>query len=349
MCVRGFKNKKNFNQHVKRHDAKSERDRFFCMHCPDYVAFYEWKELVEHNKTLHFRPGVMLQCPYCPKTLKESQKLIFDRHVAKHEGAEERKEKHKLYIKRYHKGLPKVTCLSCGEEFDNKLYLAQHQKLYGNFHDGKCGDCPNFEAQSWEENLQHFKTSHDGKIQYKCGHCSEIFKYQEQLRRHVRKECQTKKAKLEEKAERVTCEECGLQLLLVWKDELENHKRLHHGKETIPCPHSGCSYVSKNKDQATLHEKNHIMATCEICGYLTRRYSMPRHMRTHGIGKHSFICDVCQKGFNNRQSFRDHQNIHTGDKPHKCTYCPAAFASIGTARGHIRAVHEGKKRNSTKI
>ena len=121
----------------RRHDAKSERDRFFCMHCPDYVAFYEWKELVEHNKTLHFRPGVMLQCPYCPKTLKESQKLIFDRHVAKHEGAEERKEKHKLYIKRYHKGLPKVTCLSCGEEFDNKLYLAQHQKLYGNFHDGK--------------------------------------------------------------------------------------------------------------------------------------------------------------------------------------------------------------------
>ena len=156
------------------------------MHCPEYVAFYEWKQLVEHNKTLHFRPGVMLQCPYCPKTLKESQKLIFDRHVAKHEGAEERKEKHKLYIKRYHKGLPKVTCLSCGEEFDNKLYLAQHQKLYGNFHDGKnlgrinealkinmyssiiagkCGDCPNFEAQSWEENLQHFKTSHDGKIQ----------------------------------------------------------------------------------------------------------------------------------------------------------------------------------------
>ena len=66
---------------------------------------------------------------------------------------------------------------------------------------------------------------------------------------------------------------------------MENHKRLHHGKETIPCPHSGCSYVSKNKDQATLHEKNHIMATCEICGYLTRRYSMPRHMRTHGIGK----------------------------------------------------------------
>ena len=163
---------------------------------------------------------------------------------------------------------------------------------------------------------------------------------------------------------------------------MENHKRLHHGKETIPCPHSGCSYVSKNKDQATLHEKNHIMATCEICGYLTRRYSLPRHMRTHGIGKvhycscyshiqqsietplrityrvafkcvfslqHSFICDVCQKGFNNRQSFRDHQNIHTGDKPHKCTYCPAAFASIGTARGHIRAVHEGKKRNSTKI
>ena len=65
--------------------------------------------------------------------------------------------------------------------------------------------------------------------------------------------------------------------------------------------------------------------------------------------QHSFICDVCQKGFNNRHSFRDHQNIHTGAKPHKCTHCPAAFASIGTARGHIRAVHEGKKRNSAKI
>ena len=59
----------------------------------------------------------------------------------------------------------------------------------------------------------------------------------------------------------------------------------------------------------------------------------------------SYICEVCNKGFTNSQAYQDHMNIHTGAKPHKCPYCPATFASVGTAYGHRRAVHEGKKRN----
>ena len=45
-----------------------------------------------------------------------------------------------------------------------------------------------------------------------------------------------------------------------------------------------------------------------------------------------YKCEVCGKGFINIQSFKDHMNTHTGEKPHLCKYCGAAFASKGTYR-----------------
>ena len=113
-------------------------------------------------------------------------------------------------------------------------------------------------------------------LQYKCGHCSELFRNREYLRRHIRMSCETKKAA--QKDTRVACEECGL--LLTAKQMLDH--KLTHGKESIPCPHPGCSHVSKSNKHAHQHQtRKHIMATCDICGWHGTKYGLTRHHKTH--------------------------------------------------------------------
>ena len=44
-------------------------------------------------------------------------------------------------------------------------------------------------------------------------------------------------------------------------------------------------------------------------------------------------CSVCDKGFRQKGSLKEHLLTHSGDKPHKCSMCDAAF----TQKGHLKA------------
>ena len=39
-------------------------------------------------------------------------------------------------------------------------------------------------------------------------------------------------------------------------------------------------------------------------------------------GKPSVACEVCGKKLADPSSLYRHRKIHSGDKPHKCPYCP---------------------------
>ena len=75
-----------------------------------------------------------------------------------------------------------------------------------------------------------------------------------------------------------------------------------------------------------------------------------RHKQTKHTpnDKKKYRCDICGKGFIRKIDLQDHQNVHTGAKPHKCKYCSACFASQGTRRMHERS-HIGQGRNQRKI
>ena len=80
-----------------------------------------------------------------------------------------------------------------GKEYLTKaIYLSFRQQM-GNFHDGKCRICPNFETVLWSENLKHFNEVHGGQIQYKCGYCPKYFSTPHQVRVHVSNECDGEK------------------------------------------------------------------------------------------------------------------------------------------------------------
>lgn len=73
---------------------------------------------------------------------------------------------------------------------------------------------------------------------------------------------------------------------------------------------------------------------------ILKRHIASKHMEDH---EKPFQCKICSKGFTAKQSYTEHQNIHTGEKPYKCKYCSAAFASNGTKAMHQKS-HLGIKR-----
>ena len=75
-------------------------------------------------------------------------------------------------------------------------------------------------------------------------------------------------------------------------------------------------------------------------------YNLKMHMNTH-LEEHlrPYKCPICNKAFVREVYLKDHMNIHTGKKPHKCRYCGRTFADRGNTRMHERTAHEGYKRS----
>ena len=106
----------------------------------------------------------------------------------------------------------------------------------------------------------------------------------------------------------------------------------------------------KNGKALIGHNDNvHKKVPCADCGKLIGAAKMWSHIQSQHTPnedkKHK--CEVCGKGFSEKDRLKDHKNIHTGEKPYKCKFCPACFASKGTHAMHERS-HLGRGRKHTK-
>ncbi|KAI1423982.1 hypothetical protein F5Y12DRAFT_755006 [Xylaria sp. FL1777] len=73
------------------------------------------------------------------------------------------------------------------------------------------------------------------------------------------------------------------------------------------------------------------------------RGKLRRHISTHSAYK-PYTCEVCKQGFSGQQALQQHERIHTGLKPFKCTVegCTMAFKQKSALTMHSR-VHTGEK------
>ena len=102
--------------------------------------------------------------------------------------------------------------------------------------------------------------------------------------------------------------------------------------------HRGTRHVDSLKaHNKTAHDEK---VPCVHCGKL---YGVAARMSVHIQAQHTpnedkkHKCEVCGKGFSESDRLKDHNNIHTGEKPYLCQFCSACFASKGTHAMHERS------------
>ncbi|CAC5369775.1 KRAB [Mytilus coruscus] len=140
-----------------------------------------------------------------------------------------------------------------------------------------------------------------------------------------------------------------------YQSEFVSHQLIHSNKKVYPC--AMCSLVFLTpmnfKKHLEKHNNNGHFA-CDICTFLTDSMEhLSRHKGIHkektpskqestGNTKDPIICEECGKECSNIHRLKQHQLIHSGEKPHTCSTCDVGFRTLDTLKNHEKTHLEGK-------
>ena len=75
---------------------------------------------------------------------------------------------------------------------------------------------------------------------------------------------------------------------------------------------------------------------CTKCHKMVSSSLLESHMAKHATG---YSCKICLKSFVCKDNLSRHERIHTGNRPHACTYCNFRSTQLCVLKRHIKFIH----------
>ena len=356
--------RENFENYLK------TKEKYKCIYCD---AFYmKFKSVEEHISEFHqdkmdeFEKLRSYKCLMCPM-------LFFTLLTrANHEGTCHGIDSTKLFGKKNWSRIwlkrkkGKRTCEECGKSFKENSNFEDHMLMHSTgvkkpFSCETCG--ASFSYRTYMK--KHQMTCTPGEVL--CTDCGSTFSCEIDMKRHRMfgtciqdLSCLPKRVfkrgkergthvKSEDSEELFICDKCAKQF--VKKGSYTQHIKLCNMKDEdmFCCDH--CDQKFNTKARMERHTKQHFEPTKQ-CPHCPKKfhndYYLQRHMRSHlSDAEKPFNCIDCGKGFLSEKQLEEHMNIHTGLKPHQCSFCDARFSNSSNKRAHEMKRHgvEKKRKN----
>lgn len=103
------------------------------------------------------------------------------------------------------------------------------------------------------------------------------------------------------------------------------------------CPFEGCDYVAQTYGAMYVHKrtKHQAVHECDIC---EKKFAFANQLRQHETvhtGEKPYQCDVCSKMFRRLFSYKEHMAIHEGEGRYECGICGKVFARPRYLSAHV--------------
>ena len=140
---------------------------------------------------------------------------------------------------------------------------------------------------------------------------------------------------------RISCDECDKSFTRA--TSLYHHRRaMHSAVKPYKC--ELCGETFNFNHSMKLHMLKHAGQRPHQCATCGKSYLTATHLKKHVEAIHSitkqFVCQICNKSFGYKTSYRQHKMLHANNRPFTCAMCGRSFVTRGALRDHEEA-HSG--------
>ena len=310
-CEKAFWHFEQAETHMERKhpDLKDEFDKKYLVYKCEWgcsEAFNTSKRLIKHYKLIH----KIIKCDYCPEesaTLFSALNHINEVHPEMKTEFDVKFRVHKCNIE------------GCDKNFFTEKGLSKHRVKVHRIRRSK-------KIQDSEDSSSTL-----------CSDCGASFQTFKELKKHR----STHNKREYSKTHRLTpkaCRLCGETFIGNYR--LTIHMFKVHDVGALVCDDCGEKF-QREREFKSHKEKKHLKIKFE-CKFCEKSFNVERYLDRHMKRVHTsneerkYKCDQCGKGFNCKETFVGHMNMHLGLKPFKCEYCGAAYQNKSNLLAHLK-------------